>query len=142
MGFNNPVMPWRELDKTLSWTRYGELTARQPAADKPAAPVRRARATVPYAELHVHSGFSFLDGASEPEDLVAEAVRLGLETIGLTDHDGMYGVVRMAQAAQGTGIGTVFGAELSLAADTVERTGLPDPVGAHLLLLEIGRAHV
>ncbi|MBR7831212.1 error-prone DNA polymerase [Actinospica sp. MGRD01-02] len=135
MGFDNPVVPWRELDKALSWTRYGELSARRPAGDEPRAPVRRASAEVPYAELHVHSGFSFLDGTSEPEALVAEAARLGLETIGLTDHDGMYGVVRMAQAARGTGVGTVFGAELSLAADRVERTGVPDPAGAHLLLL-------
>jgi error-prone DNA polymerase len=135
VGFNNPVMPWRELDKVLSWTKHGELTAK-PA--EPPAPIRRAPAAIPYAELHVHSGFSFLDGASEPEALVAEAARLGLEALALTDHDGLYGVVRLAQAAKDAGIETVFGAELSLAADTVERTGVQDPVGAHLLLLARG----
>ena len=53
-----------------------------------------------YAELHAHSAFSFLDGASQPEELVAEAARLGLTGIGLTDHNGLYGVVRLAEAAE------------------------------------------
>ncbi|MGH3417468.1 MAG: PHP domain-containing protein, partial [Actinocrinis sp.] len=61
-----------------------------------------------------------------------------LTALALTDHDGLYGVVRMAQAAKDTGLATVFGAELSLAADTVERTGVNDPLGAHLLLLAKG----
>ena len=56
---------------------------------------------VPYAELHCHSAFSFLDGASTPETLVAEASRLGLDALALTDHDGFYGVVRFAEAAEG-----------------------------------------
>ncbi|HEV2344608.1 MAG TPA: error-prone DNA polymerase [Actinocrinis sp.] len=128
-------MPWRELDKALSWAKHGELTAKPPKPAEAPEPIRRAEATVPYAELHAHSGFSFLDGASDPEDLVAEAARLGLEALALTDHDGLYGVVRLAQAAKGSGVRTVFGAELSLAADTVERTGIEDPLGAHLLLL-------
>jgi error-prone DNA polymerase len=133
VGFNNPVMPWRELDRTLSWTKHGDL---EPApAAPPEKPVRRADAPVAYAELHCHSDFSFLDGASEPEALVAEAARLGLEALAITDHDGLYGAVRLAQAAKDTGVKTVFGAELSLAADRVERTGVNDPEGAHLLLL-------
>ncbi|HZU56307.1 MAG TPA: error-prone DNA polymerase [Actinocrinis sp.] len=139
MGFDNPVVPWRELDKALSWTKHGDLTAKAPKAVAAARPaVRRVEGAVPYAELHVHSGFSFLDGASEPEELVAEAARLGLTALALTDHDGLYGVVRLAQAAKDTGLATVFGAELSLAADTVERTGVNDPLGAHLLLLARG----
>ncbi len=87
--------------------------------------VRPVGATVPYAELHTHSAFSFLDGASPPEELVEEAVRLGLDAIALTDHDGMYGVVRFAEAAKELGMRTVFGAELSL--DATPRTGTPDP---------------
>ena len=55
---------------------------------------------VPYAELHAHSNFSFLDGTSHPEELVEEAARLGLDAIALTDHDGMYGVVRFWEAAR------------------------------------------
>src|SRR5690625_3541401 len=50
-----------------------------------------------YAELHAHSAFSFLDGANQPEELVVEASRLGLEALAITDHDGLYGVVRFAE---------------------------------------------
>ena len=56
---------------------------------------------MPYAELHAHSNYSFLDGASHPEELAVEAARLGLEAVALTDHDGLYGVVRFSEAAQG-----------------------------------------
>jgi error-prone DNA polymerase len=91
---------------------------------------------VRYAELHAHSAFSFLDGASTPEEMVAEAVRLDLSTIALTDHDGLYGVVRFAEAARELGIRTAFGAELSLS-DTA-RTDVPDPPGPHLLVLARG----
>src|SRR5206468_1823342 len=54
---------------------------------------------VPYAELHAHSNFSFLDGSSSPEELLEEATRLNLHALALTDHDGMYGVVHLAEAA-------------------------------------------
>jgi error-prone DNA polymerase len=88
----------------------------------------------PYAELHCHSNFSFLDGASHPEELVEEAARLGLEALALTDHDGMYGVVRFAEAAGGAGLPTVFGAEVTLGL-TRPQAGVPDPEGAHLVVL-------
>ncbi len=87
-----------------------------------------------YAELHAHSGFSFLDGASDPEELVAVAVALGLDAIALTDHHGLYGAVRFAEAARALGIPSVFGAELTLTGGGV-RTGVPDPKGAHLVVL-------
>ncbi|MGH3914096.1 MAG: error-prone DNA polymerase, partial [Pseudonocardiaceae bacterium] len=74
------------------------------------------------------------DGASHPEELVEEAARLGLEALAITDHDGMYGVVRFAQAARELGVSTVFGAELSLDL-TAPQNGMPDPEGAHLLVL-------
>jgi error-prone DNA polymerase len=67
-----------------------------------------------YAELHCHTNFSFLDGASHPEELVDEAVRLGLAGLAVTDHDGFYGIVRFALAARTAGLPTVFGAELGL----------------------------
>lgn len=98
--------------------------------------LKRRRSTVPYAELHAHSAYSFLDGASAPEELVEEAVRLDLRAIALTDHDGIYGVVRFAEAAKELGMRTVFGAELSLG--NVPRTELPDPPGPHLLVLARG----
>jgi error-prone DNA polymerase len=87
-----------------------------------------------YAELHAHSGFSFLDGSSDPEELVAEADRLGLRALALTDHHGFYGVVRFAEAARACGLPTVFGAEVTLA-PAGPRTGEPDPTGAHLIVL-------
>ena len=91
---------------------------------------------MPYAELHAHSAFSFLDGASTPEELVEEAARLGLRGVALTDHDGLYGVVRFAEAAGELGMRTVFGAELSLG--NTPRTQAPDPPGPHLLVLARG----
>src|SRR5487761_2669794 len=87
-----------------------------------------------YAELHAHSGFSFLDGASDPEELAAEAVRLGLGALALTDHHGLYGVVRFAEAARAVGLATVFGAEITLGGDD-DRTGVTDPSGEHLVVL-------
>lgn len=94
-----------------------------------------------YAELHAHSAFSFLDGANQPEELVAEAVRLGLSALAITDHDGLYGVVRFAEAARAAKLATVFGAELHLrdATGTLDApTGIPDPRAEHLLVLARG----
>jgi error-prone DNA polymerase len=90
-----------------------------------------------YAELHAHSNFSFLDGASHPEELVAVAVRLGLTALALTDHNGFYGVVRFAEAARSLGLPTVFGAELTITGvgGSAARTGVPDPDGTHLVVL-------
>src|ERR1700683_5452716 len=90
--------------------------------------------TEPYAELPAHSGLSFPDGSSDPEELVAEAHRLGLEALALTDHHGFYGVVRFAEAARGCGLPTVFGPE-GTRAPASPRTGEPDPTGAHLVIL-------
>src|SRR5580700_11333443 len=90
--------------------------------------------TEAYAELHAHSGFSFLDGSSDPEELVAEAHRLGLQALALTDHHGFYGVVRFAEAARACGLPTVFGTEVTLAPAGL-RTGEPDPTGTHLVIL-------
>jgi len=87
-----------------------------------------------YAELHAHSDFSFLDGASDPEELAAEATRLGLSALALTDHHGLYGIVRFAEAARAFGLATVFGAEVTLAGDD-DRTGVRDPSGEHLVIL-------
>ena len=133
MGFNNPSMPWKELEQRLSgrgtdgrapgspsWNAGGDGPAwgRKRQAYEPPDDMDAARSTappvVPYAELHCHSNFSFLDGASHPEALAEEAARLGLEALALTDHDGLYGIVRFAEAARAVGLPTVFGAELTL----------------------------
>jgi len=94
----------------------------------------RDPASVPFAELHCHSHFSFLDGASSPEELVEQAARLGLAAIAVTDHDGLYGVVRLAEAGRARGVRTVYGAELSLGM-TAPRAGVVDPDGEHLLVV-------
>ena len=82
--------------------------------------------TVPmaYAELHCHSNFSFLDGASAPDELVERAIELGLAGLAVTDHQGLYGAVRFASAAEAAGIHPVIGVEVELL-DAI----VPDPAG-------------
>src|SRR3954469_4369764 len=74
-------------------------------------------------ELHAHSAYSFLDGASQPEELAARAAELGYETLALTDHDGVYGSLEFALAAKAFGVRPITGAEVTLAG------------GAHVTLL-------
>ncbi|HEY0167987.1 MAG TPA: error-prone DNA polymerase [Jatrophihabitans sp.] len=198
MGFNNPVVPWHELERRLSGrpeprasqdggpepsqdggSDGGPGASQEPApASAPATPVESQRRghgddrepdggdspawsrkrpayeapaiplagsdPVPYAELHAHSSFSFLDGSCDPEQLVEEAVALGLQALALTDHDGMYGVARFAEAADAHGLPTVFGAELNTGIElprtrtersVAARSNIPDPPGTHLLVL-------
>ena len=146
MGWNNPDVPWSTLEAVLSGRNGGSLSGGPEAdgGDSPAWSRKRDRYApplldepaerVPYAELHCHSNFSFLDGASPPEELVEQAKRLGLEALALTDHDGMYGVVRFAEAAAELEVPTVFGTELSLGL-SAPQNGVADPEGTHLLLL-------
>ncbi len=81
-------------------------------------------ATPPYAELHCHSHFSFLDGASAPDELAARAVELGLTGLAITDHQGLYGAVRFSSAAEAAGLHAVIGVEIELLDAAV-----PDPGG-------------
>ncbi|MBU2626228.1 MAG: error-prone DNA polymerase, partial [candidate division Zixibacteria bacterium] len=67
-----------------------------------------------YVELHTHSNFSFLDGAVHPEDLASHAARLGYSALALTDHNGLYGIVRFNHAAKLTGLKPIFGSEITL----------------------------
>jgi error-prone DNA polymerase len=69
----------------------------------------------PYVELHCHSAFSFLDGASHPEELITRAAELGYPALALTDHDGVYGSLEFAHAAKHAGIRPITGAEVTLA---------------------------
>lgn len=105
-GRRNPHAPPGDGGDGPAWSRR-----RQPYEPPPQ---ERGRSVVPYAELHAHSAFSFLDGASLPEEMAQEAARLGLKALAITDHNGFYGVVRFAEAAKELGLPTVFGAELSL----------------------------
>ncbi len=143
MGWRNPPIPWSELEQRLSNGRSPGSPSWNGGGDSPAwsrkrqpyqAVVARQPGAVPYAELHCHSNFSFLDGASHPEALAEEGARLGLEALALTDHDGFYGVVRFAEAARAVGLKTLFGAELTLGT-TRPQNGEPDPEGHHLVVL-------
>ncbi|MCU1494841.1 MAG: dnaE2 [Acidimicrobiaceae bacterium] len=164
MGTFNPIVPWSELERRLSgrrdvhhppgdgataWSRSRSAPA---TISGPARRGGRGEEGPAYAELHCHSNFSFLDGASPPEELAEEAARLGLEALALTDHDGCYGVVRFATAARSVGLPTIFGAELGLpSASAAEgrpsrsvaagprragaRAGAIDPDATHLVVL-------
>ena len=141
MGWQNPPIQWSELERTLSGSRPvaaldTPLSRKRGPYVPPSERVRDA-AAVPYAELHAHSSFSFLDGASSPEALLEEAERLGLRALAITDHDGFYGIVRFAEAAETAQVATVFGAELSLGLSGPQN-GEADPEGTHLLVLARG----
>ncbi|MEV5002181.1 error-prone DNA polymerase [Nocardioides sp. LML1-1-1.1] len=139
MGWNNPPVPWRELERRLSGRApdpEAPVSRRKRPRTEPEEILRPAEST-PYAELHCHSHFSFLDGASSPGDLVKEAARLGLDALALTDHDGFAGAPLFAEAGQDYALATVYGAELSLGLDRTQN-GVPDPEGSHLLVLARG----
>jgi error-prone DNA polymerase len=70
-----------------------------------------------YVELHAHSAFSFLDGASTPMELAAAAAAQGYPAFALTDHDGVWGSMEFAHACRGFGIRAITGAELTVVAD-------------------------
>ncbi len=67
-----------------------------------------------YVELHCHSSYSFLDGASLPEELAARAAELGYPALALTDHDGVCGSLEFAHAAKSLGVRPITGAEVTL----------------------------
>ncbi|ORV14666.1 error-prone DNA polymerase [Mycobacterium celatum] len=147
MGWGNGPPSWAEMERVLDGKpRRSGTPAGGPADDapwsrkrvayQPAGERRSVGSSVAYAELHAHSAYSFLDGASTPEELVEEAARLDLRAIALTDHNGLYGAVRFAEAAAELDMATVFGAELSMGAGA--RTEEPDPPGPHLLVLARG----
>jgi error-prone DNA polymerase len=70
-----------------------------------------------YIELHTHSTYSLLDGASPPQRLVERAFELGMPSLALTDHDAVYGAVTFREAAAKVGIHPIYGAELTLEGD-------------------------
>src|SRR5829696_6407224 len=88
----------------------------------------RANHGAPYVELHAHSAYSFLDGASLPDELAARAAELGYEALALTDHDGVYGSLEFAHAAKHFGVRAITGAEVTVAvasATELQRSGRP-----------------
>jgi error-prone DNA polymerase len=68
-----------------------------------------------FVELHAQSAFTFLEGAEQPETLVAEAARLGMPALALVDRDGVYGAARFHRAAEHAGVRALVGSELTLA---------------------------
>ena len=92
-----------------------------------AGSVRAVRARAPYVELHCHSAFSLLDGASHPAELVDRAVELGYHALAITDHDELGGIVAFAQAGEGDALECIVGAEITVEGDG----GVPH----HLVLL-------
>jgi error-prone DNA polymerase len=80
----------------------------------------------PYIELHAHSAFSFLDGASTPMELAAAAADRGYPAFALTDHDGVWGSMELAHACRGLGVRAITGSEVTVAMG---------PQNAHLTLL-------
>ena len=78
-----------------------------------------------HAALWCKSNFSFLEGASHPEELVEETHRLGLRSIALTDRDGVYGMVRAHTKARELGVHLVCGAQVSVAAPGIELAASP-----------------
>jgi error-prone DNA polymerase len=95
----------------------------------------------PYVELHAHSAFSFLDGASTPLELAGRAAELGYPAFALTDHDGVWGSMELAHACAGLGVRPIVGAELTVATGppgeraTRLARGAEGPPLAHLTLL-------
>jgi error-prone DNA polymerase len=74
-------------------------------------------ATPPYAELHCHSAYSFLDGVSLPEELAQRAGELEYGALALTDHNSVSGSMELAQVAEGCGIRAIHGAEIDMVVD-------------------------
>src|SRR3990170_161366 len=95
----------------------------------------------PYAELHAHSNFSFLEAASHVDELVLRALELGYEALALTDHDGLHGAMEFAQCARAWGLRPITGAEIALSrsgdqgARSTENSSVPEGREHHLTLL-------
>ncbi len=105
---NEAMGQWGNEKSTVSLPQG--LTASRP--QEPSSASKRANAPLPYAELHAASAFSFLDGASLPEDLIQRACDLDLSAVALLDRNGVYGAPRFYQAARQAGIKAIVGAEV------------------------------
>jgi error-prone DNA polymerase len=97
---------------------------------------------VPYVELHAHTAFSFLDGASSPAELAAAAVELGHEAMAVVDHNGVSGSMEFAQAAAPLGLRAIHGVEISLEDERHVTLLVEDAAGWRNLCRIVTRAHV
>src|SRR4051812_36797243 len=96
---------------------------------------------MPYVELHLHSCFSFLDGASHPVEMAAAAARLGHGALALTDHDGLHGAMEHAQACKSLGIRPITGSEVTLDDGSHLTLLCEDATGYRNLCLLLTKAH-
>jgi error-prone DNA polymerase len=94
-----------------------------------------------YVELHAHSAYSFLDGASLPEELALRAAELGYDALALTDHDGVYGSLEFAHAAKAFGVRAITGAEVTLEGGSHVTLLVEDARGYANLCLLLTAAH-
>ncbi len=78
-----------------------------------------------YVELHAHSAYSFLDGASAPEELAQAAAELGHEALALTDHDGVWGAMEFAQACRSFGVRPIVGSEVTITTPATSSASRP-----------------
>src|SRR3954463_12783871 len=96
---------------------------------------------MPYVELHLHSCYSFLDGASHPVEIAGEAARQGHAALALTDHDGLHGAMEHAQACKSLGIRPITGCEITLSDGSHLTLLCEDATGYRNLCLLLTRAH-
>ncbi len=92
--------------------------------------------STPYVELHCHSAYSFLDGASLPQELAQRAGELGYAALALTDHNSVCGSMELAQSAPEYGVKAIHGAEIDVSG--IEHAGTDagePPSSRHLTLL-------
>jgi error-prone DNA polymerase len=94
-----------------------------------------------FVELHSHSAYSFLDGASLPEELAVQAAEFGYSALALTDHDGVYGSLEFAHAAKAFGVRPITGAEVTLAGGSHITLLVETPQGYANLCRLLTRAH-
>ena len=113
-----PGSPARSFGYSMEWLKTSPGARKEKVRQRKYARVRRgasgASSKVEYAELRVASAFTFLNGSSLPEDLVARAAQLGLPAAALIDVNGVYGAPRFYKAAREAGIKALVGAEVVL----------------------------
>src|SRR4051812_21512967 len=98
-------------------------------------------AFVPYVELHAHTAFSFLDGASSPAELAAAAAEAGHEAMAVTDHNGVSGSMEFAQYAKPLGLRAIHGVEMDLDDQRHVTLLVEDATGWRNLCRIVTRAH-
>ena len=91
---------------------------------------------IPFAHLHVHTEYSLLDGSSKIKELTAHAKELGMDSLAITDHGVMYGVIEFYKACKEVGIHPVIGCEVYVAEKSrLQKEGRSDAEYNHLVLL-------